>query len=79
MAKRLQPLAQILRLVDSLNDSEREVLRDYLRPERKKAGKSPAPAAGKKSSSLKNVRTDGTPNSGTPSVGEVVAARASGD
>lgn len=46
---KLQPLAQILKLVDLLNESDRLVLYDYLRPERARSKSKSAQSAGGKS------------------------------
>ena len=78
MGKRaLQPLAAALKLIDSLSDSEKAVIYDYLRPERKVGkSKSPARPAGGRSSTRSGA-TSTTASTETPKVGEAAAAAGS--
>ena len=85
MSKRSHPVAQVLRLIDSMSDTEKVIVRDYLRPERKvkAAGKSPSPAlpARRKSSSGNAPQTATGASSGTGMVdaGNAQAASSGGD
>lgn len=60
MSKRQHPVAQVLRLIASLTDDQKAIVRDFLKQPRSKSS-SPAPVAGKRSS-LKKVDA---PSSGT--------------
>lgn len=54
MSRKTHPVSQVLRLIDGLDENERTIVRDYLRaPRRPKS--STAPAAGRRSSSLKKL------------------------
>lgn len=64
MSKKIHPVAQVLKLIETLDTNELEIVRAFLRAPRKSSPKSPSPArsAGKKSSSGRVPQTAGDLN-----------------